>query len=159
MKFYETIVWIEGHLSGLFDGYSDVLFARMRRLKRRRNLAPGIPDCQRCCYDGRPDDHLCGQHTAGSSASGTFKGLTIQPIQLWRLLDGSTPYGEIINAGHVVNFTSQPKVAADPDRRSLLRTEFISEFFTTTSGPVGHVFNLVPTTQDPGLPCHTFFRI
>jgi hypothetical protein len=39
------------------------------------------------------------------------------------VLDGSTPCGDLIKAGPVGNFNSAPKVVADPDRRSLLRTE------------------------------------
>ena len=41
------------------------------------------------------------------------------------VLDGSTPYGDIIDAGPVEKFSSPPKVVADPDRRSLLRTEWM----------------------------------
>ena len=57
------------------------------------------------------------------------------------VLDGSTPYGDIRYAGPVGDFKSPPKVAADPDRRSLLRTEWMAEFFKTASQPVGHGFN------------------
>ena len=72
------------------------------------------------------------------------------------VLDGSSPYGEIINEGHVVNFSSPPKVVPDPDRRSLLRTEWISEFFNTTSNPVGHGFNLVDPNAPSGFACYSF---
>ncbi len=58
------------------------------------------------------------------------------------VIDGSTPYGDIKYAGPVGNFASPPKVVADPDRRSLLRTEWMNEFFKTASTPVGHGFNL-----------------
>lgn len=58
------------------------------------------------------------------------------------VLDGSTPYGDIIHAGPVGDFKAPPKVVADPDRRSLLRTEWMKEFFKTASNPVGHGFNL-----------------
>lgn len=34
------------------------------------------------------------------------------------VLDGSTPYGDIIKAGPTAEFTSVPTVAADPDRRA-----------------------------------------
>jgi metallophosphoesterase (TIGR03768 family) len=71
-------------------------------------------------------------------------------------IDGSTPYGDIIHAGHVVTFNNPPKVAADPDRRSLLRTEWISEFFNTSSNPVGHGFNLVDPGQGEGFACYSF---
>ena len=74
------------------------------------------------------------------------------------LIDGSTPLGTIINAGKVGDpgFTSPPKVVADPDRRSLRRTEWISEFFTTTSSPVGHGFNLVKSGAPAGFACYSF---
>jgi metallophosphoesterase (TIGR03768 family) len=63
-------------------------------------------------------------------------------------IDGRTPYGDIIGAGPVKDFKEPPKVpAADPDRYSLSRSEWMSEFFTTSSGPKGHGFNQsdVPT--------------
>jgi metallophosphoesterase (TIGR03768 family) len=70
------------------------------------------------------------------------------------VLDGSTPYGNITGAGPVGKFSSAPKVAADPDRRSLLRTEWISEFFNTSSNPVGHGFNLADAQK--GFACYSF---
>ena len=63
------------------------------------------------------------------------------------VLDGSTPYGDIKYAGPVKNFSSPPKVVADPNRRSLLRTDWMKEFFTTSSNPVGHGFNLIDATK------------
>ena len=72
------------------------------------------------------------------------------------VLDGSTPYGDIVGAGPVGRFGSPPKVVADPDRRSLLRTEWISEFFNTSSSPAGHGFNLVPSGQEKGFACYSF---
>jgi len=74
------------------------------------------------------------------------------------LIDGSTPLGNIIKAGKVGDpgFDSPPTVVADPDRRSLLRTEWISEFFKTTSEPVGHGFDLVNPTQQSGFACYSF---
>src|SRR5665647_633414 len=70
------------------------------------------------------------------------------------VLDGSTPYGDLIKAGPVGNFSSAPKVVADPDRRSLLRTEWINEFFKTSSSPVGHGFNL--SDANNGFACYSF---
>ncbi|PKN36646.1 MAG: TIGR03768 family metallophosphoesterase [Deltaproteobacteria bacterium HGW-Deltaproteobacteria-2] len=70
------------------------------------------------------------------------------------VFDGSTPYGDIIKAGPVGNFSSAPKVAADPDRRSLLRTEWMKEFFNTSSIPAGHGFNL--TDANNGFACYSF---
>ena len=70
------------------------------------------------------------------------------------VLDGSTPYGDLIKAGPVGNFSSAPKVVADPDRRSLLRTEWMNEFFNTSSSPVGHGFNL--SDANNGFACYSF---
>ncbi|MFH0985203.1 MAG: TIGR03768 family metallophosphoesterase [Candidatus Omnitrophota bacterium] len=70
------------------------------------------------------------------------------------VLDGLTPYGDIKDAGPVADFESPPKVAADPDRRSLLRTEWMKEFFKTSSNPVGHGFNLADASK--GFACYSF---
>ena len=72
------------------------------------------------------------------------------------VLDGSTPYGDIKYAGPVGNFASPPKIAADPDRRSLLRAEWINEFFKTSSRPAGHGFNLVDPGARSGFACYSF---
>jgi metallophosphoesterase (TIGR03768 family) len=69
-------------------------------------------------------------------------------------LDGSTPYGDIVGAGPVGQFSSAPKVVADPDRRSLSRTEWMNEFFKTSSNPVGHGFNLAGAKN--GFACYSF---
>ena len=71
------------------------------------------------------------------------------------VIDGSTPLGNIIHTG-LAPQTPPPTVVADPDRRSLLRTEWISEFFNTSSNPVGHGFNLVNPTQQSGFACYSF---
>ncbi|MDR3373906.1 MAG: TIGR03768 family metallophosphoesterase, partial [Ancalomicrobiaceae bacterium] len=70
------------------------------------------------------------------------------------VLDGSKPYGDIKESGAVADFATPPKVAADPDRRSLLRAEWMKEFFTTTSTPAGHGFN--PADADKGFACFSF---
>ncbi|MCX6089975.1 MAG: TIGR03768 family metallophosphoesterase, partial [Candidatus Atribacteria bacterium] len=70
------------------------------------------------------------------------------------VLNGSTPYGDIKYAGPVADFKSPPKIVADPDRRSLLRTEWMKEFFTTSTNPVGHGFNLADANQ--GFACYSF---
>jgi len=57
-------------------------------------------------------------------------------------IDGSSTLGEITGIGDVNNFATPPKVhAADPNRRSLLKEQWMNEFFTTTSKPVGHGFS------------------
>jgi metallophosphoesterase (TIGR03768 family) len=70
------------------------------------------------------------------------------------VIDGSTPYGNIVKAGPTSEFSSAPKVVADPDRRSLLRTEWMKEFFKTTSNPVGHGFNMADANN--GFACYSF---
>lgn len=70
------------------------------------------------------------------------------------VLDGSTPYGNIIKAGPIANFPSAPKVVADQDRRSLSMTEWMGEFFNTTSHPIGHGFNT--TDAKNGFACYSF---
>ena len=72
------------------------------------------------------------------------------------VIDGSSPTGAITGAGPVGFHDSPPKVAADPDRRSLLKTEWIQEFFDTTSNPVGHGFALVDPDQPEGFACYSF---
>ncbi|HEX7364609.1 MAG TPA: TIGR03768 family metallophosphoesterase, partial [Dehalococcoidia bacterium] len=79
-----------------------------------------------------------------------------KPDYYMGVIDGSTPLGDIRGAGPVANFSSPPKVVADPDRRSLLRTEWINEFFRTTSSPAGHGFNLVDPNQRDGFACYSF---
>jgi metallophosphoesterase (TIGR03768 family) len=72
------------------------------------------------------------------------------------VIDGSTPYGDIIKAGKVEDFTTVPTVIPDPDRRSLTKPEWVNEFFRTSTDPVGHGFNLVPSGQADGFACYSF---
>ena len=75
------------------------------------------------------------------------------------VVDGNSPYGTIRYTGKKENFAAPPKVAADPNRRALLRSEWIAEFFNSTTLPTGHGFNLVPDdlrrSQD-GFACYSF---
>ncbi len=69
------------------------------------------------------------------------------------VVDGSTPYGNVIGAGPEKNFPVPPTVVADPDRRSLVTSDSTSrnwmrEFFTTTSNPVGHGFTQANLDED-----------
>jgi metallophosphoesterase (TIGR03768 family) len=79
-----------------------------------------------------------------------------KPDYYMGVIDGSTPLGDIRGAGPVAGFTSPPTVVADPDRRSLTRSEWINEFFNTTSNPVGHGFNLVEPDEPEGFACYSF---
>jgi metallophosphoesterase (TIGR03768 family) len=71
------------------------------------------------------------------------------------VIDGRTPYGDVIGAGPVGNYSEgAPTVPADPNRRFLSREEWISEFFNTSSTPVGHGFN--QTDAENGFACYSF---
>jgi 3',5'-cyclic AMP phosphodiesterase CpdA len=74
-------------------------------------------------------------------------------------IDGSTPYGDVIDVGSITNFivggvTNAPKVAADPDRHSLTISNWMREFLTTTSKPVGHGFSEADVTNS--FACYSF---
>ena len=70
-------------------------------------------------------------------------------------IDGSTRYGDITGVGEQANFATPPKVlSADANRRSLLREEWIGEFFNSTSIPNGHGFN--QSNASTGFACYTF---
>ena len=61
------------------------------------------------------------------------------------VVDGSTPYGSVIKSGPVAKFSTPPTVIADANRRSLATStssslDYMNEFFTTTSNPIGHGF-------------------
>jgi metallophosphoesterase (TIGR03768 family) len=75
------------------------------------------------------------------------------------VIDGASPSGEIIHAGPTADAAfaaGAPRIAADPNRRSLVRTEWIQEFFKTTSKPVGHGFHLVDRNSPAGFACYSF---
>ncbi|MDD4127444.1 MAG: TIGR03768 family metallophosphoesterase [Methanomicrobium sp.] len=70
-------------------------------------------------------------------------------------VDGRTPYGDIIGAGAVSSFPDgPPTVPADENRRFLSRTEWIGEFFNSTSGLKGHGFSQSAKTS--GFACYSF---
>jgi len=86
-----------------------------------------------------------GSSGTGLSGSGYYMGA----------IDGRTPYGDIMGVGAVAGFTSNPQVlAADPDRRSLIQSEWINEFFNTSSSPAGHGFS--PEDAGSGFACYSF---
>ena len=94
-----------------------------------------------------PADFPCTHDTTASINQHTY---------YMGVLNGLTPTGNIIDAGTVASIGSPPTVAADPDRRPLLREEWVQEFFTTTSTPVGHGFNLVDSSLGSGFACYSF---
>ncbi|MBN1342407.1 MAG: TIGR03768 family metallophosphoesterase [Phycisphaerae bacterium] len=75
------------------------------------------------------------------------------------VVDGSTQYGDIIGAGPEEWFPTPPTVVADPNRRSLATStstslNWMREFFTTTSDPVGHGFTQANLDSDSA--CYSF---
>ena len=79
------------------------------------------------------------------------------------VIDGASPYARVIYSGQSTLpafATGAPRVAADAARRSLTRKEWVAEFFKTSTGPVGHGFNLVkadnPARDDDGFACYSF---
>ncbi len=98
-------------------------------------------------YENNPTPTYAGIH-----GTGFYMGV----------VDGTTPYGDIIKGGPQDIFAGVvPQVVADPDRRSLVSAtsssqNWISEFFNTTTNPVGHGFNLVDPANGPGFACYSF---
>jgi metallophosphoesterase (TIGR03768 family) len=87
-----------------------------------------------------------------------IEGMTAKPQFYTGVLDGASPFGKVIYAGPVIDMVfaaGAPKVAADPDRRSLTRAEWRKEFFKTTTQPVGHGFNLVDEKRSSGFTCYS----
>ena len=80
----------------------------------------------------------------GIDSRGTYQGV----------IDGRTPYGDIVGMGPVADFPSPPKVVADPIRRSLTPKEWMAEFFHTTSTPVGHGFS--QANVENNFACYSF---
>jgi metallophosphoesterase (TIGR03768 family) len=71
-------------------------------------------------------------------------------------LDGNTPYGDIVGVGPVGDHATPPKVTPDQDRRSLSKAEWVKEFFSTSSTPRGHGFDLVEPGHEEGFACYSF---
>lgn len=75
------------------------------------------------------------------------------------VVDGTTPYGDVVGAGPQASFATAPTVVADANRRSLATStssclNWMSEFFTTTSTPVGHGFT--QANLDQNFACYSF---
>jgi len=74
-------------------------------------------------------------------------------------VDGTTPYGAVIEWGLTNLFVTPPTVVADTNRHSLTidissPTNYINEFFNTASLPAGHGFNQTITGSLAA--CYTF---
>ena len=75
------------------------------------------------------------------------------------VLDGRTPYGDLIGAGPEADFDTPPTVVADTNRHSLSTPDsttlnWMTEFFNTTTSPVGHGFSQSNLDQD--FACYSF---
>lgn len=103
-----------------------------------------VDDYLRQAYIGEEILNLGNIFVDGITSRGFYMGT----------LDCRTPNGDIIGMGPVSDFATPPKVVADPNRRSLLRKQWMGEFFNTSSQPVGHGFSQANLDQDFG--CYSF---
>ncbi len=83
--------------------------------------------------------------TGALSARGFYMGV----------VDGTTPFGDIIDVGAADYFSKPPKVAADKNRYSLSLRNWMGEFLKTTSNPVGHGFT--KELKDGGFASYHFY--
>ena len=75
------------------------------------------------------------------------------------VVDGTTPYGDVIKAGPEELFATPPTVVSDENRHALSTDtssslNWMREFFHTTSKPVGHGFSFDNLVDD--FACYTF---
>jgi metallophosphoesterase (TIGR03768 family) len=73
------------------------------------------------------------------------------------VVDGSTEYGNIIDVGQVTTYNQPKPVAADPNRRALTVSQWMSQFFNTTSKPAGHGFTQEMVNGTSLAACYTFY--
>jgi metallophosphoesterase (TIGR03768 family) len=78
------------------------------------------------------------------------------------VVDGTTPFGTVIKWGLTNLYATPPTVAADTNRHSLTMdisspTNYVNEFFNTTSFPQGHGFNRANTGSLAA--CYTFLPL
>lgn len=77
-----------------------------------------------------------------------IRGLDSRGIYMGSI-DGRTLYGDVIGAGLAKDFPTPPQdLAADPNRRSLSRQEWIAEFLKSSSLPAGHGFTQASVDND-----------
>ncbi len=98
---------------------------------------------------------LVGPHVLNINLSTDFATILSSRGFYMGVVDGSTPYGNIIDAGPERNFNPPPKIAPDPQRRSLSLSQWMKEFRNTTSQPVGHGFT--PQMIKEGFACYHFY--
>lgn len=75
------------------------------------------------------------------------------------VVDGTTIYGDVVKGGPESDYSTPPAIVSDSERISLTTDEsttrnFMSQFFTTTSTPVGHGFT--QSNLDADSACYTF---
>jgi len=75
------------------------------------------------------------------------------------VIDGTTPYGNVIGDGPEGDFPNPPTIVADASRYSLATststtTAWMREFFNTSSNPVGHGFS--QSNLASGMACYSF---
>jgi metallophosphoesterase (TIGR03768 family) len=106
-----------------------------------------------------PDDHVKSMMTGSEVLE--LGNIFFDPLRLksrgfyMGAVDGRTPYGDIIGAGPVALFPDgPPKVPADLNRSFLSRTEWIDEFFNSSSDPQGHGFS--QSARTTGFACYSF---
>jgi metallophosphoesterase (TIGR03768 family) len=116
------------------------------------------------------DDYI-RSHYVGDTIQTASSNMNLPPADnqgyYMGVVDGSTPDGIVRGVGPVAYFATPPKVAADPDRRSLSAAtisnnpttgsstlNWMNEFFNTTSTPVGHGFT--QSNIDTDFACYTF---
>jgi metallophosphoesterase (TIGR03768 family) len=102
---------------------------------------------------------LVGSNVLNMYTNVFFPNSTELTGQYMGVVDGSTPYGEVIKGGLTNDFLAPPTVAPDANRRSLTTdssstTNFMSEFFNTSSLPVGHGFTAANIASNSA--CYTF---
>ncbi|MGC2616161.1 MAG: TIGR03768 family metallophosphoesterase [Terracidiphilus sp.] len=120
--------------------------------------------------DANPDLHLRESYTSGNvwkigdvlkpnagfpCCYDTFAAIQQQTMYTG-YIDGATPTGTIKGAGMAATIPAAPTIVADPSRRSLLRTEWMQEFFNSTTAPRGHGLNLVDPSMGAGFACYSF---
>ena len=93
-----------------------------------------------------PDDYLKANYTGEYILN--MGNIFVNPLGIksrgfyMGSIDGRTVNGDIIGVGNVTDFKTPPKVlAADPNRRALTVSDWMGEFFNTSSNPIGHGFN------------------
>lgn len=97
---------------------------------------------------------------AGFPALFDDRNLKAEPAIYPGVIDGASPYGEIIHAGRADDPAFKdgpPRIAADPDRRSLTRAQWLAEFLDSSTSPKGHGFNLIDrATAGDDFACYSF---